>query len=123
MGFSKIFDSQKGAKSPHKNRTICELQRELYDLCVKEGLFVPPNNMESWAQISDQHSPRFSVGQIPEDMLWREIMKNKRANQWKGIKFFLKETSPRLMITLNFLHRGLVTLRKIVVDQLTTLCD
>ena len=34
MAFSKIFSSQKGAKSPHKNRTICELHRELYDLCV-----------------------------------------------------------------------------------------
>lgn len=94
---------------------------KLYDLCVKEGLFVPPNNMEGWAQISDQHSPRFSVGQISEDMLWREIMKNRRANRWKAIKFFFKDTPPRLMLTLNFLHRGLVTLREIVVDQLTTL--
>ncbi len=34
MGFSKLFDSAKGSKNPHKNRTICELQRELYDLCV-----------------------------------------------------------------------------------------
>jgi radical SAM superfamily enzyme YgiQ (UPF0313 family) len=96
---------------------------KLHDLCVKEGLFVPPNNMEGWAHISDQHSPRFSVGQIPEDILWREIMKNRRANRWKAIKFFLKETSPHLMLTSNFLHRGLITLRKIVIDQLTTLPD
>jgi len=34
MGFSKLFDSAKGSKPPHKNRTICELHRELYDLCV-----------------------------------------------------------------------------------------
>ncbi len=34
MGFSKLFDSGKGSKPPHTNRTICELHRELYDLCV-----------------------------------------------------------------------------------------
>ena len=33
MGFSEIFEG-KGAKMPHHNRTICELHRELYDLCV-----------------------------------------------------------------------------------------
>ena len=33
MGFSDIFDSQKG-KTVHTNRTICELHRELYDLCI-----------------------------------------------------------------------------------------
>ena len=33
MGFSKLFDSQKG-ETVHTNRTICELHRELYDLCV-----------------------------------------------------------------------------------------
>lgn len=33
MKFSKLFDSQKG-ETVHTNRTICELHRELYDLCV-----------------------------------------------------------------------------------------
>jgi hypothetical protein len=33
MSFSKLFDSQKG-ETVHTNRTICELHRELYDLCV-----------------------------------------------------------------------------------------
>ena len=33
MGFSKLFNSSKG-KTVHTNRTICELHRELYDLCV-----------------------------------------------------------------------------------------
>jgi hypothetical protein len=33
MGFSELFDSQKG-RTVHTNRTICELHRELYDLCV-----------------------------------------------------------------------------------------
>ena len=33
MSFSKIFEG-KGSKPPHHNRTICELHRELYDLCV-----------------------------------------------------------------------------------------
>jgi len=37
MGYSKIFDSQKG-ETVHTNRTICELHRELYDLCVT-GLY------------------------------------------------------------------------------------
>ena len=32
-GFSELFDSQKG-EIVHHNRTICELHRELYDLCV-----------------------------------------------------------------------------------------
>jgi hypothetical protein len=34
MSFSEIFQSHKGSKEPHSNRTICELHRELYDLCV-----------------------------------------------------------------------------------------
>lgn len=34
MSFSEIFNAHKGAKEPHSNRTICELHRELYDLCV-----------------------------------------------------------------------------------------
>ena len=33
MGYSKLFDSQKG-ETIHTNRTICELHRELYDICV-----------------------------------------------------------------------------------------
>jgi len=37
MGYSDIFDSQKG-QTVHTNRTICELHRELYDLCVT-GLY------------------------------------------------------------------------------------
>lgn len=96
---------------------------ELYNYCVKEGLFTPPNNIEGWAQIADQHSSRFSVGLILEDILWREIMKNKRVNQWKAVKFFIKRTSPNLILTLNFLHRGLATLREVAVDRLTTLLD
>ena len=31
--FSELFGSHKGSKM-HSNRTICELHRELYDLCV-----------------------------------------------------------------------------------------
>jgi len=34
MVFSELLDSSKGAKKPHVNRTICELLREIYDLCV-----------------------------------------------------------------------------------------
>ena len=34
MEFSEIFSSGKGAVNLHTNRTICELHRELYDLCV-----------------------------------------------------------------------------------------
>lgn len=37
MKISKLFDSQKG-ETVHTNRTICELHRELYDLCVT-GLY------------------------------------------------------------------------------------
>lgn len=33
MGYSEIFDSQKGT-TIHTNRTICEIHRDLYGLCV-----------------------------------------------------------------------------------------
>jgi len=35
MNFSELFNHSKG-KTVHTNRTICELHRELYDLCVLE---------------------------------------------------------------------------------------
>jgi len=34
MIISKLFNSIKGKRGLQKNRTICELHRELYDLCV-----------------------------------------------------------------------------------------
>jgi hypothetical protein len=59
MGFSKIFDSQKGNKKIHKNRTICELHRELYDLCV---LGLHEDNPELMHQIIGVLEDAFIMG-------------------------------------------------------------
>ena len=42
---------------------------ELYEYCIREGLFSPPENTLEWARISDQYDPRFAVS----DFNWREI--------------------------------------------------
>lgn len=91
----------------------------LHDLCVNNGLFSPPTSIDGWAMIGDQHSSDFSVGQIPETILWREIVKNKRANQMKRKLFFLKETPPRVILSKKFFDRGIVYMRKALTSLWT----
>ena len=60
---------------------------ELYDVCIAEGLFRPPGDLEAWAEISDLHSAKFSVGQIPEAMIRsakRKTLARNRCNSVVG---------------------------------------
>lgn len=65
---------------------------ELYELCLSEGLFNPPNDLESWAEISDLHSPRYSIGQIPENLIRSAKRKTQLQSRYHDAKKVLKET-------------------------------
>ncbi|HEY3274284.1 MAG TPA: radical SAM protein [Methanocella sp.] len=64
---------------------------DLFDLCIAEGLFDPPQTLEGWAEISDIHSAKFSIGHIPEDMIKSAKRKTLMKNRYNNVKRILRE--------------------------------
>jgi len=90
MVFSELMDSHKGAKGPHPHRTICELLRELYDLCVMELHDKNPDMM-------------FKMIKVIEDAFIMGIKMNKKlveynlgsASKWEEKEYRNKEVDRR----------------------------
>jgi len=64
---------------------------ELYEICINEGLFIPPDDLESWAEISDIHSSRFTIGQIPENIIKSAKRKTLLQNRYNTALITIKE--------------------------------
>ena len=82
-------------KIPYK---MCDLMvykpypgTDLYEMCINEGLFNPPDDLESWAEISDIHSSKFSVGQIPENVIKSAKRKTLLRNKYNSTIIAIKE--------------------------------
>lgn len=50
---------------------------ELYDYCVRNGLFTPPQKLADWVHFSELYDVENNLGQIPEEILLRELNKFK----------------------------------------------
>ncbi len=90
MGFSEIFDSEKGAKPPHHNRTICELHRELYDLCVLGLHEKDPELMKHMIKVLED---AFIMGV----KMNRKLVKNKlgSSSKWKEKEYRNKDVDKK----------------------------
>ena len=44
---------------------------ELFDYCLREGLFIPPDTTIEWVRVSDQYDPRFSVDKASRRDIWK----------------------------------------------------
>lgn len=70
---------------------------ELYDYCVREGLFKSPERLMDWARICDLHSAENSIGQVPYEVLTRQLSRNQRDNIFSRVHFYLR-TNPFLLL-------------------------
>jgi len=54
---------------------------DLYDYCVREGLFSPPANLEGWADTSDLHSWTHNLSLVPDDLIMEAMIENRKRNR------------------------------------------
>ena len=72
---------------------------DLFDYCIREGLFTPPNTTSEWASISDQYDPHFSVNKTS----WRDIWKCQLHGLMHARKRILLSSRYSLYDILNYM--------------------
>ncbi len=50
---------------------------ELYDYCVRNGLFTPPQRLADWVNFSELYDTKNNLGEIPEEILAKELKRFK----------------------------------------------
>jgi len=79
----------------------------MYEYCVQHKLFSPPQSLKEWSEISDQHHPRFTVGTISEQLLWKFIKKNRSKNLGRVLNYIIRETPPSTLFSRGFASRAI----------------